>query len=269
MTNIHPTAIIEKGAELGAEVSIGPYSVVGPHVVLGDRVRLESHVVISGNTSIGEESHLFPFASIGHRPQDLKYQGEESRLLIGKRNQIREYVTMQAGTSGDKMVTTIGNDGLFMACSHVAHDCQIGNHVILSNNCLLAGHCSVGDHVIFAGASGAHQFVRVGDHAFVGGMTGLGNDVIPFGLVIGNRGWLAGLNIVGMKRHNFNREQIHVLRKAYQLLFDDKEEGTLRERLDNVAETFAGDPFVQKIVDFIRAGSDRALILPKNDRGAS
>lgn len=261
VTRIHPTAIIEPGAELGAGVEVGPYCVIGGRVKLADGVKAHSHVVIAGATSIGAGTEIFPFASIGHIPQDKKFGGEESRLTIGERNIIREHVTMNPGTRDGGMETVVGSHGLFMVGSHVAHDCRVGDHVILANNATLAGHCKVEDHVILGGLSAVHQFVRIGAHAFVGGMSGVEQDVIPFGMVLGNRASLAGLNIVGLKRFGFDREQIHNLRQAYRLLFSS--EGTLAERLDDVDRLFAKDAGVQRVVSFIRAESSRSLCIPR------
>lgn len=260
---IHPMAIIEDGAGLGAGVEVGAYSVVGPHVTLGEGVRIHSHVAISGHTTIGAGTEIFPFASIGHIPQDKKYDGEESRLVIGERNVIREHVTMNPGTRDGGMATVVGSGCLFMVGSHVAHDCHVGNDVILANNAALAGHCVVEDHAILGGLSAVHQFVRIGAGAFVGGMSGVDHDVIPFGMALSNRASLAGLNIVGLKRRGFDREQIHRLRQAYRLLF--AAEGALVERLDDVERLFAEDPVVQRIVAFIRAGSGRSLCVPRKD----
>ncbi len=261
MSAIHPTAVVDSGATLGTDVEIGAYTVVGPGVELGDGCRLHSHVVITGNTAIGADCQIFPFASIGHVPQDLKYGGEESRLTIGSDNVIREHVTMNPGTQGGGLETRVGSHGLFMVGAHVAHDCQVGDHVILANNATLAGHCVVEDHAILGGLSAVHQFVRVGSHAFIGGMSGVENDVIPFGMALGNRAMLSGLNIVGMKRQGFGREQIHNLRKAYRMLFS--EEGTLMERLEDVEKMFGDDEGVSRIIAFIRTASDRSLCVPR------
>lgn len=261
---IHPTAVIAEGARLGEDVAIGPFCVVGPQVQLASGVRLHSHVVIDGRTEIGSQTQIFPFASIGTIPQDKKFQGEESRLVIGARNVIREHVTMNPGTQGGGGVTQIGNDGLFLAGSHVAHDCRIGDHVILVNNATLAGHCDVGNFVIMGGLSAVHQHVRIGEHAFIGGMSGVENDVIPFGSVIGNRAHLGGLNLVGLKRRNFPRDQIHALRAAYRMLFTD--EGTLKDRVEQVAQAYPDQPLVGQVVEFIRAGSDRAFCTPRPGR---
>jgi UDP-N-acetylglucosamine acyltransferase len=261
-TAIHASAIVEPGAQIGAGVEIGPFSVIGPEVVLHDNVRLAAHVVIAGKTEIGEGTQIFPFASLGHAPQDRKYRGEESRLIIGSGNIIREYVTMNPGTEQGGLITRIGNNGLFLTGAHVAHDCQIGNHVLLVNNATLGGHCVVEDFASIGGLSALHQFVRIGAHAFVGGMSGVENDVIPFGMALGNRAHLAGLNIVGLKRQNFDREQIHSLRKAYRMLFAT--EGTLLERLEDVEKMFDDDSQVQRILQFIKAESSRSLCVPRN-----
>ncbi|MGE5546405.1 MAG: acyl-ACP--UDP-N-acetylglucosamine O-acyltransferase [Solirubrobacterales bacterium] len=260
MPQIHPTAIVDSKAELADSVVIGPFCVVGPHVRLDERVELLSHVVVEGRTTIGEGTRIFPFASIGHQPQDLKYHGEPSTLEIGRNNQVREYVTMQPGTEGGGMVTRVGDNCLFMASAHVAHDCILGNNVIMANNATLAGHVIVGECAFLGGLSAVHQFVRIGKHAMIGGMSGVEADVIPFGMVIGNRAHLNGLNIVGLKRRGFSREDIHTLRNAYRLLFAP--EGTLQERLADVAEQFSGNAGVMEIVDFIRSDSSRSLCTP-------
>jgi len=259
-TTIHPSALVDEGAELGEGVTIGPFCHVGSQVKLGDHTKLESHVVVAGRTTIGAGCHIFPFASIGHRPQDLKYHGEPSTLEIGANTTMREYVTVQPGTEHGGMITRVGEQCLLMASAHVAHDCQVGNQVILGNNVMMAGHCTVEDHVIVSGGSAAHQFVRIGEHAFVGGLTGVENDVIPYGMIIGNRGNLSGLNIVGLRRRGFDRDEIHTIRQAYRLLFSD--EGTLAERVEDVSKMFPDSPSVKRVIDFIRSRSDRALCLP-------
>ena len=261
MSEIHPTAIIADGAKIGENVSIGPYSMVGSDVELDDGVELISHVVVTGHTSIGANTRIFPFASIGHQPQDLKYQGEASSLTIGCNNVIREYVTMNPGTEGGGMATRIGNNCLFMVAAHVAHDCQIADNVILVNNATLAGHVSIEDWAIIGGLSAVHQFVRIGKHSMIGGKTGVAEDVIPYGSVIGNRARLSGLNIVGLKRRDFSREDIQNLRKAYRLIF--AEEGTFAERILDVAELFPDNEPVQDIINFINADSSRAICQPK------
>ncbi|HEX9646548.1 MAG TPA: acyl-ACP--UDP-N-acetylglucosamine O-acyltransferase [Alphaproteobacteria bacterium] len=263
---IHPTAIIAAGAEIGAGVAVGPYSCIGPHVELDDGVDVHAHVVIEGHTQVGAGTSIFPFASIGHRPQDLKYRGEPSSLVIGRNTVIREYVTMHPGTEGGGMVTRIGDNCLFMVAAHVAHDCKIGNGVVLVNNATLGGHVAIDDHAILGGLSAVHQFVRIGKHAMVGGMSGVEGDVIPYGSVVGNRANLSGLNIIGLKRRGFSRDVIHDLRKAYRLLF--AEEGTMAERLEDVAEEFGRVEPVMEIVAFIRSDSSRAICQPKLDRAA-
>ena len=262
-SSVHPTAVIAPGANIGANVVIGPFCVVGEHVTLGDGVRLVSHVVVDGTTEIGDGTEIFPFASIGHRPQDLKFKGENSRLVIGKRNVIREYVTMNPGTEGGGLLTTVGDDCLFMASTHVAHDCVVGNHVILANNATLAGHVQVGNGVIIGGLSAVHQFVRIGDFAFVGGVVGLVKDLVPFGMVTSNRGGLDGLNLVGLKRRNVPRENITQLRDTYKKLFFG--EGTLASR----AAALSGSKLsaeAQQLLDFITSASDRSFCTPTQDK---
>ena len=267
MPIIHPTAIVDPAATVADSAVIGPYCVVGGQVVLGEGVELISHVVVEGITSIGANTRIFPFASIGHRPQDLKYHGEPSTLEIGSGNQIREYVTMQPGTEGGGMITKVGDNCLFMASAHVAHDCILGDHVIMANNATLAGHVTIGEFAFLGGLSAVHQFVRIGKHAMIGGMSGVEADVIPFGVVMGNRATLNGLNIVGLKRRGFSRDDIHTLRNAYRLLFAP--EGTLQERLSDVEEQFQDNAVVMDIVGFIRAESNRQLCTPQfsNDGG--
>lgn len=261
MTNIHPSAVVDPKAKIAESAVIGPFCVVGPDVTLGESVELVSHVAVAGRTTIGDGTRIFPFASIGHQPQDLKYKGEPSTLEIGKNNQIREHVTMNPGTEGGGMVTKVGDNCLFMASAHVAHDCILGDHVIMANNATLAGHVVVGEYAFLGGLSAVHQFVRIGKHAMIGGMSGVEADVIPFGMVIGNRAYLNGLNIVGLKRRGFSRDDIHTLRNAYRLMFAP--EGTLQERLSDVEEQFQSNPVVMEILEFIRAESSRSLVTPK------
>ncbi len=260
MSKIHETAIIEDGAQIGQDVVIGPYCCIGPEVKLGDGVKFESHVVASGITSIGQGTHIFPFASIGTQPQDLKYHGEISRLEIGANNVIREHVTMNPGTEGGGLLTKVGDNCLFMMASHVAHDCLIGDSVIMVNNATLGGHVEIGEFAIVGGLSAVHQFVRIGRHAMIGGMSGVENDVIPYGSVVGNRAHLSGLNLVGLKRRNFSRDVIHDLRRAYRLLFS--QEGTQTERLADVAELFSSIEPVMEILDFMNEDSSRAICQP-------
>lgn len=263
---IHPTAIIEDGARIGAGAKIGPFSLIGREVEIGAGCELISHVVVAGKTTIGPRTRIFPFASIGHQPQDLKYKGEPSTLTVGAECLLREGVTMNPGTEGGGSTTTVGDRCAFLANSHVGHDCHVGSNVIFSNNVMLAGHCTVGDFAILGGGAAVIQFARIGNHAFLGGMSGLENDLIPYGMALGNRAYLSGLNIVGLQRRGFPREQIHSLRRAYRLLFAD--EGTLAERVDDVATEFSDHPVVQEIVAFIRKGGKRSLCTARDDRDA-
>jgi len=266
MPHIHPTAIVEPGAKLADTVRIGPYCHVGEDVELGEGVTLHAHAVVVGRTVIGERTRIFPFASIGHEPQDLKYAGEQSRLVIGRDNTIREHVTMNPGTTGGGMVTSVGDGCLFMVGVHVAHDCRIGNNVVMANNATLGGHVVIADHAVLGGLSAVHQFVRIGKHAMIGGVTGVERDVIPYGQVVGDRARLVGLNIVGLQRRGFSREQVQGLRTAYQMLFG--EAGTLAERVDEVARQFTDVEPVRDIVAFIRADSQRGLCRPQGINGA-
>lgn len=254
---IHRTAVIETGAVIGPDCEIGAFCVIGPEVRLGRGVVLKSHVVVAGNTLIGDETVLFPFASIGEVPQDLKFRGEKVRLEIGARNRIREYVTMNPGTEGGGGVTRVGDDGLFMAGSHVAHDCQIGDRVILVNNASVAGHCHLEDDVIVGGLSGVHQWVRIGRGAMIGAVCMVTADVIPFGLVQGPRGHLDGLNLVGLKRRGASRDEIHALRDMLGRLGS----GSFRDTARQMAET-ANGPMVQEVLDFILGPSDRSFLAP-------
>lgn len=260
MAQIHPTAIVEAGARLADTVEIGPYCHVGGEVVLADGVKLHSHVVVAGRTTVGAKTRIFPFASIGHEPQDLKYSGEPSRLVIGSDNIIREHVTMNPGTTGGGMVTRVGDRCLFMVGAHVAHDCQVGSNVVMANNATLAGHVVLADYAILGGLSAVHQFVRIGQYAMIGGMSGVERDVIPYGSVMGDRARLSGVNIIGMQRRGFSREEIQTLRNAFQQLFADT--GTLSERVAHIAERFGDVRPVRDIIDFIRADSSRAICQP-------
>jgi UDP-N-acetylglucosamine acyltransferase len=264
MAHIHPTAIVAPGAVLAEDVEVGPYCVIGEHVALAAGTSLKSHVVIDGRTTIGEGTRIFPFAAIGFETQDLKYEGEPSTLEIGRNNTIREYVTMNPGTTGGGMITRVGDNCLFMVGAHVAHDCQIGDHVILVNNATLGGHVIVEDHAILGGLSAIHQFVRIGRHAMIGGMSGVERDVIPYGLVMGDRARLNGLNIIGMQRRGFSRDDIQGLRNAYQFLFANGD-GTLNDRVNETAARFGGIGPVDDIIAFIRADSSRAICQPKGE----
>jgi UDP-N-acetylglucosamine acyltransferase len=257
---IHPTAIIEDGATFGRDVQVGPYCIVGSRVKLADNVVLHSHVVVGGDTEIGEGTQIFPFASIGLQPQDKKFQGEKTRLVIGKHNMIREHVTMNPGTEGGGALTQVGDHCLFMVATHVAHDCMVGNHVILANNATLAGHVSVGDGAIVGGLSAVHQFVRIGAYAMIGGMSAVEKDVIPYGSVMGERASLAGLNLVGLKRRNIDKDIINALRHAFKELFDPTQ-GTLLDRAQRVQEKYTQTE-VQAVAQFILSNADRAICTP-------
>ena len=261
MTNIHPTALVEDGAVLGDDVTIGPFCHIGKDVQLGRGVELKSHVVVAGDTHIGDRSKIFPFASIGHQAQDLKYRGEHATVRIGEDCTFREGVTVNAGTEGGGGSTSIGNRCALLANSHVGHDSHLGDGVVMSNNVMIAGHVDVGNNVIFGGGSAVIQFTRIGQNAFVGGLAGLENDLIPFGMVTGNRASLGGLNLVGLKRHNFPREEIHALRSAYRTLFES-DEGTLRSRAETVAQDMADIALVRTVTDFILEKEDARFCTP-------
>ncbi len=257
---IHPSAIIEDGARVDPSASVGPFCIVGPHVALGPEVELKSHVVVQGRTTIGEGTIVFPFSVIGEIPQDLKFKGEDSKLEIGARNRIREHVTMNTGTEGGGGLTKIGDDGLFMAGCHIAHDAMIGDRVIIVNSAAIAGHCVIEDDVIVGGLSGVHQWVRVGRGAIIGAVTMVTNDVIPYGLVQAPRGELDGLNLVGLKRSGVKRPDITALRAAFQMMAQG--DGTFHERVDRMGQEFDSD-YVRQIVDFVSASSDRSFLTPR------
>lgn len=257
---VHPTAVIAPGAAIGADCRIGPYCVIGAEVVLEPGVSLLSHVAVAGVTRIGEGTTVWPFASVGHEPQDLKYRGERTELVIGARNRIREHATMNPGTAGGGGVTRIGDDNLFMMGIHVGHDCTLGDGIVMANNAALGGHCVVEDGVVLGGLCGVHQFVRLGRGAMIGGLAGVVADVIPYGSVTGERAALAGLNLVGLKRRDADRGQIHGLRAAFAEIFHG--DGTLQDRARAAAARHAGNPLVAEIARFVLAGSSRSFTLP-------
>ena len=260
MSNIHPSSVIEDGAQIDPSAVIGPFCLVGSDVTIGPDVELKSHVVVKGRTVIGEGTVVFSFAVIGEIPQDLKFKGEQSGLVIGKRNRIREHVTMNAGTEGGGGMTKIGDDCLFMAGCHIAHDAIIGDRVIIVNSAAIAGHCILEDDVIVGGLSGIHQFVRIGRGAIVGAVTMVTNDVIPYGLVQAPRGALDGLNLVGLKRRGVARVDITALRVAFQMLAQG--DGTFHNRVERLgAETDSA--YVQEIVDFVTGDTDRSFLTPR------
>ncbi len=257
---IHPSAIVEDGATIGEDSYIGPFAVIGPEVTLGARVTVKSHAVITGWTEIGDDSTIWPFATVGEVPQDLKFAGERTRLIVGARCRIREGATLNTGTAGGGGITRVGDDCLIMTGAHVGHDAQIGHRVILVNNVAIAGHVTLGDDVIVGGLSGIHQWVRVGQGAIIGAVTMVTNDVIPYGLVQAPRGELDGLNLVGLKRRGTERAEITALRAAYQTLSDG--EGSFQDRARALAEA-SDSPLVREIAEFILAKSDRSFLTPK------
>lgn len=257
---IHPSAVVEDGAVIGAGCEVGPFCVIGPRVTLAERVVVKSHAVVTGWTEVGEETVIFPFATVGEVPQDLKYRGEETRLVVGKRCRIREGATLNLGTEGGGGVTRVGDDVLIMTGAHVGHDAQIGDRVILVNNVAIAGHCVLGDDVIVGGLSGVHQWVRIGQGAIIGAVTMVTNDVIPYGLVQAPRGELDGLNLVGLKRRGVERGEITALRAAYQMLAQG--EGTFLDRARRLADE-TDSVHVKEVTDFILSASDRSFLTPK------
>ncbi len=268
MSSIHPTAIIAPTATIADEIEIGPYCVIGPNVTLGNGCRLVSHVCIEGHTTIGERTVIYPFASLGTPPQSTHYRGGPTRLMVGSDCQIREQVTMNTGTEGGGAETVVGDNCFFMACSHVAHDCRLGNNVTFANYVAIGGHCEIGDNVVMGGYATAHQFIRIGTGAMISGMSGVRGDVIPYALVSGSVARLAGLNRVGMKRRGIGLESRTAVQKAYRLLFqldgdETEDQGeTFARRLDAVEAQFGSDPVVAQIVSFVRHGSERGLCHP-------
>lgn len=258
---IHPTALVEKGAELGANVKIGPFCHVGNEAIIGDDCRLLSHVVIMGATSLGASSVVYPNAVLGGDPQNNKHKGGRTTLVIGKNCIIREGVTMHRGSDTSSATTIVGDDCEFLAYAHVAHDCVLGNHVTFSNNVMIGGHVVIGDYVIIGGGGAVHQFVRVGHHAFVGGLAALVGDLIPYGSAIGVHAWLGGLNIIGMKRSGLPRTEIHAVRHAVPMLFDRTK--PVRERAIDVRKAFPTSKAVADIIDFVEADHKRSFCTPK------
>jgi UDP-N-acetylglucosamine acyltransferase len=267
MPDIHPTAVVAEGARLAADVRIGPVCVVGQHVQLDAGVRLHSHVVVEGHTHLGAGVEVFPFASVGHRPQDLKFKGEDSSLEVGEGTQIREHVTLNPGTAGGGMVTRIGRKCLLMVGAHVAHDCQVGDGVIMANNATLAGHVHVGDRVFIGGLAAVLQFVRIGNNAMIGGLTAVRKDVIPFGLAMGERASLVGLNLIGLRRADVRREAVEELRAAFERLFVAPHGGALDERAKALAADKPENPLIGRLADFVAGRSKHGILQPR--QGAS
>lgn len=257
---VHPSAVVEQGAVIGAGCDIGPFSLIGPDVVMGERVVVKSHAVITGATEIGDDTVIWPFATVGEVPQDLKYKGEKTRLVVGQRCRIREGATLNLGTEGGGGITRVGDDVLIMTGAHVGHDAIIGNRVILVNHVAIAGHCVLGDDVIVGGLSGVHQWVRIGQGAIIGAVTMVTNDVIPYGLVQAPRGELDGLNLVGLKRRGVERAEITAMRAAYQALAQG--EGSFMDRARKLAEE-TDSVYVREMAEFILGASDRSFLTPK------
>ena len=256
---IHETAIVDKNAKVHSSVSIGPFSVIGPNVEIGENVVVHSHVNINGNTRIGSGNKFYPFASIGNDPQDLKYNGEDTKLIIGNNNKFREYVTVNPGTVGGGGSTKIGDNCLFMISSHVAHDCMVGNNVIIANNVPLGGHVIIDDNVVIGGNSAVQQFTRIGKMAMIGGMTGVLNDVIPYGLSTGNRNTLQGLNLIGLRRAKFENKIIMELSEAYKKIFASK---NINENIDKLNGVFKENPLVKDVIEFITKDKKRSICTP-------
>ena len=260
---IHPTAIVSPKATIADDVVVGPYCIIGDSVCLESGVVLTSHVCVDGNTVIGAGTKVFPFASLGFPPQDLKYHGEESRLIIGRNNSIREYVTMHPGTEGGIMETVVGDSNLFMIGVHIAHDCVIGSNVVMGNNATLGGHVCVEDNVIIGGLAAVHQWVRIGQGAIVGGMSGVERDVIPYGNVKGERASLYGLNVLGLKRAEVDRKDVQALHQAYDIIFSDAD--IMTNNLKKVEENFGDSPYVSEVIKFMRSKSERSFCHPKSN----
>lgn len=258
-TFIHPTATVDDNAEIGENVSIGAYCFIGPHVKIGDDTNIHQNVIIEGHTSLGKENQVFPYAVLGTAPQHMKYDGEASTLEIGDRNQIREHVTMHRGTAGGGMRTVIGSHGMFMVGSHIAHDCHVGDHVILVNHVMVGGHVMIDDHTYLGGMTGVQPFVRIGRNVVIGGMSKVDNDVIPFAKAMGNRCFLDGINLIGLERNGFTKQQINTIRSAYKAIFRDKN-GTFRERFHKVKESYGQDENVRMILEFIESDHDRPIM---------
>ena len=256
---IHKTAIIDKKAEISGNVKIGPYSIVGPNVKIGEGAEIQSHVNITGNTIIGNNTKIFPFASVGTNPQDLKYKGEKTKLEIGSNNIIREHVTINTGTDGGGGITKIGNNNLIMIGAHIAHDCMVGNDVVIANSAAIAGHAQISDEVIIGGNCGIQQFTRIGRMAMIGGMSGVSRDVIPYGLSFGNRNYLEGINLIGLRRKKVSNKEILALSEAYKEIFKTN---SLHENLAKLSESLKVNTYVREVIDFINHDKKRPICTP-------
>ena len=259
---IHSSSVVEKNSKIGKNVKIGPFCYIGPNVHINDNVELISNVHIEGNTTVGYGTKIFPFASIGTQPQDLKYKGENNSLKIGSNNTIREYVTINPGTEGGGGKTVIGDNCLFMISSHIAHDCHIGNDVVIANNVPIAGHVTIEDSVVIGGNSAVQQFTRIGRLAMIGGMTGVLKDVIPFGLSFGNRNYLRGINIIGLKRKKYDNKKIMELDSAFKKIFYSK---NLHENLSIINGEYKGNDLVTEVIKFISKDKKRPICTPKSE----
>ena len=256
---IHKTAIIDSNAKISKNVIIGPFSVIGSNVEIGENTEIQSHVNISGNTIIGKNNKIFPFASIGNSPQDLKFQGEETKLEIGDNNKIREYVSINPGTNGGGGLTKVGNNCLFMVSSHIAHDCFVGNNVVLVNNVAIGGHAYLDDNAIIGGNSAVQQYTRIGKSAMIGGMCGVVKDIIPYGIAHGNRSVLQGLNLIGLRRKNIPNKEIITLSDAYKEIFKNE---NLTKNLSNLSKEFRKNKLVSEVIDFIEKDKKRPICTP-------
>ena len=256
---IHKTAIINSKAKISSNVKIGPYTVIGPNVEIDEETEIQSHVNITGKTKIGKKNKIYPFASIGNDPQDLKFQGEETILEIGNNNKIREYVTINPGTTGGGGLTKVGNNCLLMVSAHIAHDCFVGNNVILANNVPLGGHAYIDDNAIIGGNSAVQQFTRVGKSAMIGGMCGVVRDIIPYGIAHGNRSVLQGLNLIGLRRKNIPNKEIMILSDAYKEIFKNE---NLTENLNNLSKEFKSNELVTEVIEFIEKDKKRPICTP-------
>ena len=256
---IHKTAVVDKKAEISRNATIGPYSILGPNVKIGEGAEIQSHVNITGNTIIGNNTKIFPFASVGTNPQDLKYKGEKTKLEIGSNNIIREHVTINTGTDGGGGITKIGNNNLIMIGAHIAHDCMIGNNVVIANSAAIAGHAQISDEVIIGGNCGIQQFTRIGRMAMIGGMSGVSRDVIPYGLSFGNRNYLEGINLIGLRRKKVSNKEILALSEAYKEIFKTD---SLHENLTKLSKTFKNNSYVKEVVDFINHDKKRPICTP-------
>jgi len=264
MPSIHPTACVERAAEIAEDVEIGPYCIIGPDVAIRPGCRLLAHVHVTGHTSVGAGTTIYPFSSLGTPPQSARYRGGPTRLVVGPQCDIRESVTMNIGTEDGGGLTEVGERGFYMANSHVGHDCRVGREVVFANGATLGGHCVIGDHVFIGGLSAVHQFSRIGSHAMIAGLTGVRSDIIPFGFAVGSLAQLAGLNVVGMKRRKLSHESRHAVHTAYRMLFFG--EGTFAGRIDIVEAELGADPAVAAILAFVREGGSRPLCQPRDHR---